>query len=196
VRVFLWLVAGCADAEAQALELFEQGNNAFDSLDFEAAARLYDQARQMDPHLLMGHVNYGLALRRLPDSDGTKLHAAAQALLQGIDLNPYHEGIPGAFNHLGAVRRRQGRFEDAVDAYRVRSCCLGFVRVVLTDTSYHVWLFAWLVVVVRMPCNATGRMQACTLTLEPPCSSTLGATRRLWKRFEQASPQPRPMRTR
>ena len=103
-----------------ALEKFEAAHARFEDGLYEDAASLYNQARQMDPKLLMGHVNYALALRQLPKTDGSHLADAAAALLEGIDLNPYHANIEQAFNHLGAIRREQGRFAEAAEAYKVR----------------------------------------------------------------------------
>lgn len=103
------------DAREEAQQAFDRGNQLFTAGKVDAARELFDKARTLDPSSIGAHTNYGLCLRAQAKPD---LAAAADAFLRGIDLNPGHPGTARAFNYLGVTRREQGRYQDAVQAYK------------------------------------------------------------------------------
>ena len=106
---------GYAEARDEAEQAFARGNKLFAAGNIDAARKLYDEARTLDPASIGAHTNYGLCLRAQATPD---LAGAAEAFLKGVDLNPNHRGTARAFNYLGVTRREQGRYEEAVQAYK------------------------------------------------------------------------------
>jgi tetratricopeptide (TPR) repeat protein len=89
--------------------------NVVDSLgDKGQAIDLWRRAVKLAPHHAEAWVNLGCALERSPERDGA-LAAAEEALDGALKANAKH---PQAWLHLGHVRREQGRFEEALSAYR------------------------------------------------------------------------------
>lgn len=103
-----------ADTQEAAQQAFNDGTEQFSLGRYENAAELLNKAKSLDPGMMLAHIHHGLALQKT----GRNLEAAATALLSGIELNPHHAASATAFNHLGAIRKQQRRFEDAVSAYK------------------------------------------------------------------------------
>jgi Ca-activated chloride channel family protein len=102
-------LSGCAEASAQ---LNEDGNRAFATEDWAAAAARYREALEADPDRVELLYNLGNAAYRMADPE-----AARNALQRALELEP--EALtPEIWFNLGALALNLGENEAAVRAYQ------------------------------------------------------------------------------
>ena len=95
---------------AEAEKLYAQGVALHRARKFDEAAKLYDRALKLNPHMPHGYNNLGVLLRTQ-----RKYAAAIAVYQQGLRADADNAGL---YSNLGNALKDAGRFDEAVAAHR------------------------------------------------------------------------------